>query len=218
VLALARVVLEQAHIQALLTHIYPHIAIHADPPWLTPHRAQPTLYASSLRFCAGLQLPSDFPTACLPHTGLIYQPNSSVSGPGQSHLCVAVCRSLYMGPGMPARALSSRSYLAGQVQPRSIPGNSGVSLMPVPPVASHLPELLRFMSDLLHEYESKTLADWPTLSAKTHQFFSPQMMDKVDSVIPGWRAMAAEAEGATLVHVVCVFVSLLRCPEYLHVA
>src|SRR5262249_39812393 len=131
VLALARVVLEQAHIQALLTHIYPHIAIHADPPWLTPHRAQPTLYASSLRFCAGLQLPSDFPTACLPHTGLIYQPSSSVSGPGQSHLCVAVCRSLYMGPGMPARALSSRSYLAGQVQPRSIPGNSGVSLMPV---------------------------------------------------------------------------------------
>src|SRR5262249_61999570 len=110
VLALARVVLEQAHIQALLTHIYPHIAINADPPWLTPHRAQPTLYASSLRFCAGLQLPSDFPTACLPHTGLIYQPNSSVSGPGQARLGVAVFRSLYIGPGMPTQGRFSPTF------------------------------------------------------------------------------------------------------------
>jgi hypothetical protein len=87
--------------------------------------------------------------------------------------------------------------------------------MAVPAVAAYLPELTHFVEGLRQEVEAATLSDWPNLSAKIHQFFTPAMTEKVNATIPGWRAMAAEAEGVTQVHVMSVFVSLLRCPEYM---
>ncbi len=85
---------------------------------------------------------------------------------------------------------------------------------PVPAVATYLPELIHFAEELRQEADAATLSGWPTLSGKIHQFFTLPMTEKVGAVVPGWRAMAAAADGVTQVHVMCVFFSLLLCPEY----
>ena len=53
------------------------------------------------------------------------------------------------------------------------------------------------------------------MQARVHDFFTPAMLEKTDTVIPGWRTMADQRDGETLVHVVSVLTALLCCPEYL---
>lgn len=86
--------------------------------------------------------------------------------------------------------------------------------MGLPSVEACLPELMGFVESLARETETGDLAAWPGLVQKVRHFFTPEMMQKVDGVIPGWRDMAAYADGETLVHVVTAFAALLLCPEY----
>jgi hypothetical protein len=87
--------------------------------------------------------------------------------------------------------------------------------MSIPHVAHHLPDLLPFVQQLAHDYDRGTLLDWPTMKTRVHEFFTPAMMDKTDAVIPGWRTMAEQRDGVTLIHVTSVLTALLVCPEYL---
>src|SRR5262249_7684623 len=86
--------------------------------------------------------------------------------------------------------------------------------MSIPSVESRLPELVRFAENLAAEAESGRLSNGAALAEKVRGFFSVEMMDGVDSVIPGWREMASYADGQTLFHVMTVYAALLQCPEY----
>lgn len=86
--------------------------------------------------------------------------------------------------------------------------------MAIPKVETHLPELMPFINDLAHDYTSGKLDSWPAMIERVHGFFTPAMMNKVDSVIPGWKEMASYANAQTLIHVTSVLTSLVLCAEY----
>ena len=85
-----------------------------------------------------------------------------------------------------------------------------------PLVETHLPQVMTFVSGLVQDYRSGKIQSWEMMTERVHSFFTPEMLDKVDAVAPGWREMSSCANGVTLVHVMCVFVGLLTCPEYQH--
>jgi hypothetical protein len=87
-----------------------------------------------------------------------------------------------------------------------------------PLIESHLPEMTAFVSGLAQDYRSGDIQSWEMMAERVHAFFTPDMLDKVDAVAPGWRDMSSYANGATLVHVMCVFTGLLACPEFQHVS
>jgi hypothetical protein len=86
--------------------------------------------------------------------------------------------------------------------------------MSIPQVEEYLPELIAFVNRLVESFESGELNSWPIMTEKVQTFFTQEKMDKVEKVIPGWRAMSGYLDGATLVHVLSVLTALLMCPEY----
>jgi hypothetical protein len=85
-----------------------------------------------------------------------------------------------------------------------------------PLIESHLPKMMAFVSGLAQDYRSGDIQSWEMMAERVHAFFTPDMLDKVDAVAPGWRDMSSYANGVTLVHVMCVFTGLLTCPEFKH--
>jgi hypothetical protein len=83
-----------------------------------------------------------------------------------------------------------------------------------PPIESHLPALMRLVSQLARAVEHGEIDSWQGMTQRVEAFFRPDIMEQVDAVAPGWREMSSYANGVTLVHVMCVFTSLLLCPEY----
>jgi hypothetical protein len=86
--------------------------------------------------------------------------------------------------------------------------------MVIPTVGSCLPELMDFVERLGSKVESDDLTSWPSLSQEVRRFFGVEQMAKVNAIVPGWQAMAADAEGQTLIHVMAASTALLLCPEY----
>lgn len=86
--------------------------------------------------------------------------------------------------------------------------------MTLPLVGFYLPEFVRLVEELAKEVQHKQITDEMTLERRVRRFFTPATIDHVDSIIPGWRAMASYADGQTLIHTVTVFAALLMCPEY----
>jgi len=84
----------------------------------------------------------------------------------------------------------------------------------VPSVADHLPQVMTFARELVSDYERGVLSDWQMLAARVGAFYTPARMTQIETIIPGWGAMAAEGDGVTLVHVNCVLMALLITPEY----
>lgn len=78
-----------------------------------------------------------------------------------------------------------------------------------------LPELNQFILDLVEGYNAAEITSWEALEEKANAFFTPEMMDHIDSIVPHWRKMASYEGGVTLVHVMCVFMGLYRMPEFL---
>jgi hypothetical protein len=83
-----------------------------------------------------------------------------------------------------------------------------------PAIDSHLPGMTAFVSDLVQDYWSGDIHSWETMAERVYAFFTPEMLDAVDAVAPGWHAMSSYANGTTLVHVMCVFTGLLACREF----
>ena len=77
-----------------------------------------------------------------------------------------------------------------------------------------LPELNHFILALVEAYEAGRLKSWDDLEEKVHAFFTPERMEEMETLVPGWQTMASYSEGITLVHVMCVFLGLFMLPEF----
>lgn len=75
-------------------------------------------------------------------------------------------------------------------------------------------DLNQFILELAQAYESGNLTSWEKLEARVHAFFTPQRMEEMESLVPGWTKMTSYSEGITLVHVTCVFLGLFMLPEF----
>jgi hypothetical protein len=77
-----------------------------------------------------------------------------------------------------------------------------------------LPELNRFILELVEAYESGQIDSWDGLEEKVTAYFTPARMEQMESLVPGWQKMASYSDGITLVHVMCVFLGMLMLPEF----
>jgi len=83
-----------------------------------------------------------------------------------------------------------------------------------PHVETCLPELMPFIAPLAEDYNTGRLNSWPEIAEPVRGFFTPEMVSRVDALIPGWREMAADGNGTTLIHVTAVLTALMCYPEY----
>lgn len=86
--------------------------------------------------------------------------------------------------------------------------------MSFPTVESYLPDLFPFINGLVGEFQAGTLNSWEGLSERVRAFFTPERMQRYESVVPGWIEMASYARAQTLIHVSLVFTGLRLQPEY----
>jgi hypothetical protein len=85
---------------------------------------------------------------------------------------------------------------------------------PFPSFDDWFPELNQFLLELVQTYEAGKINSWDDLDEKVKAYFTPQRMEQMESLVPGWQKMASYAEGVTLVHVMCVFLGLFMLPEF----
>jgi hypothetical protein len=78
-----------------------------------------------------------------------------------------------------------------------------------PQVETCLPELMPFIATLAEDYDKGRLNSWSEMAERVRYFFSPEMVSRVDAVITGWRDMAADGNGTTLIHVTAVLTALV---------
>jgi hypothetical protein len=76
------------------------------------------------------------------------------------------------------------------------------------------PELNQFLLELVGRYEAGRIRSWDGLDQQVRAYFTPAIMEQMESQVPGWKKMASYTDGITLVHVVCVFLGMLMLPEY----
>ena len=76
------------------------------------------------------------------------------------------------------------------------------------------PELNGFLQGLVHSYEAGRLKSWDDLDEQVKAYFTPQRMEQMESMLPGWHKMASYSDGITLVHVMCVFLGMFMLPEF----
>jgi hypothetical protein len=84
----------------------------------------------------------------------------------------------------------------------------------IPPLEHRLPDLSRFVRTTAAEVESGVLRDEEELSRRIRDFYTRDRMAAIEAVAPGWQAMAAQADGATLQHITRALVVLQLLPEY----
>ncbi|MCI0555347.1 MAG: hypothetical protein L0287_30745 [Anaerolineae bacterium] len=77
-----------------------------------------------------------------------------------------------------------------------------------------LPELNKFILELVEDYRAGKINSWEELEEKVNAFFTLEQMEQMESVAPGWQKMASYSGGITLVHVMCVFLGVYMMPEY----
>ena len=84
-----------------------------------------------------------------------------------------------------------------------------------PSFDERLPFLSQFILELVDAYQSGKLNSWDELDENVKAFFSPERMNEMEILVPGWKKMASYVEGVTLTHVMCVFLGMYMEPEYL---
>jgi hypothetical protein len=75
--------------------------------------------------------------------------------------------------------------------------------------------LNQFILDLVESYQSGKLNSWDELDEKVKRFFTPERMEQMEIIVPGWGKMSSYSDGITLTHVMCVFLGLFMLPEFL---
>lgn len=68
--------------------------------------------------------------------------------------------------------------------------------------------------ELVEAYRSGAINSWEDLDGIVKEFFTPELMDEMETLVPGWKKMASYSDGITLTHVICVFMGLCLLPEY----
>ena len=84
----------------------------------------------------------------------------------------------------------------------------------VPQCADRLAALSAFVRAQAGQIERGLLQEGQTLDRRIRDFCAGDQMDAIERVAPGWQAMAAFADGATLVHVVRAMIALQLLPEF----
>jgi hypothetical protein len=87
---------------------------------------------------------------------------------------------------------------------------------PIPHLRDHLPDLSEFIRTLARQIEAGELHDGDELALRILDFYKVDRMQAIETVAPGWRDMAAYADGATLNHVTQALIALQLLPEYRH--
>jgi hypothetical protein len=75
-------------------------------------------------------------------------------------------------------------------------------------------DLNRFILELVQAYEAESVKSWDDLERNVRGYFTPERMEHMEALVPGWQKMASYSEGITLVHVMCVFLGLFMLPEF----
>jgi hypothetical protein len=84
----------------------------------------------------------------------------------------------------------------------------------IPRLEDRLPDLLEFVRTLARQIEAGDVQDGDALAARIRVFYTPEQMAAIEAVAPGWKEMAAYADGTTLHHVTQVLIALQLLPEY----
>ena len=84
----------------------------------------------------------------------------------------------------------------------------------IPRLEDQLPDLLEFVRTLARQIETGEIQEGETLLARIRYFHSAEQTAAIEAVAPGWKAMAAYADGTTLHHVTQVLIALQLLPEY----
>jgi hypothetical protein len=83
-----------------------------------------------------------------------------------------------------------------------------------PAFEDRFPELNQFIHEVVSEYRLGKIKSWDDLDESVNAFFTPEQMDRMEALVPGWCKMASYRHGVTLVHVLCVFLGLFMLPEF----
>ena len=84
----------------------------------------------------------------------------------------------------------------------------------IPQLEDHLPDLCRFVRTTAVDIESGELHDEAGLFLRILDFYTADRMDAIEAAAPGWQAMSAQADGATLHHITRALIVLQLLPEY----
>jgi hypothetical protein len=84
----------------------------------------------------------------------------------------------------------------------------------IPRLDHHLPGLLEYVRMLGRQIEAGELQDGQELALRFRDFYDADRMAAIESVAPGWQAMAAYADRATLNHITQALIALQLLPEY----
>jgi len=84
----------------------------------------------------------------------------------------------------------------------------------IPRLEDQLPDLLEFVRTLARHIEAGDIQDADALAVRIRGFYSAEQMAAIEPVAPGWKEMAAYADGTTLHHVTQVLIALQLLPEY----
>ena len=76
------------------------------------------------------------------------------------------------------------------------------------------PELNEFIHELVQVYKAGKLGSWDDLDERTRRFYTPEMMDLIESKAPGWKKMTSYSDGITRTHVTCVFLGMYMLDEF----
>ena len=85
----------------------------------------------------------------------------------------------------------------------------------IPSFDVYLPHLNQFIHELIGLYKEGSISSWNDIEEKVNAFFTPQRMEQMEFVVPGWQKMASYSGRVTLVHVMCVFLGMYMMPEFM---
>lgn len=84
----------------------------------------------------------------------------------------------------------------------------------IPRLEEQLPDLLEFVRTLARQIEAGEIPDGEALAQRIRVFYTAEQTAAIEAVAPGWKEMAAYADGTTLHHVTQVLIALQLLPEY----
>lgn len=81
-------------------------------------------------------------------------------------------------------------------------------------IADYLPSFTTFLQQLTQDVNSEKITSWDDFETAINPFYTPEMMQKIESIAPGWIEMVSYRDGITQTHVTAVFVALMLSQEY----
>ncbi|MGE5373703.1 MAG: hypothetical protein ACM3XO_01505 [Bacteroidota bacterium] len=85
---------------------------------------------------------------------------------------------------------------------------------PIPGFEDRFPDMEEFLLKMVKLYKDGKLTSWDDLERQVVEFFTPEKMEQMESIVPGWQKMASYSDGITLVHVLCVYLGMYMLPEF----